>query len=174
MDTLLVFSALNEKLEKQNTKREFYICGAAALIALRVITRATQDVDVLKPVIDDELKTAAKKVASTLQLKEGWLNNGPALLANELPRNWELRCSEVFRGTHLKVHSIGRKDLIYSKLYAAADRMDDVNDLVALKPNMSELEDARLWVLERDASEIWPKIVDECLSMVKKKLGYEK
>ena len=174
MDTSAVFYALNEELTTRRVKREFFICGGAALIALKILKRATQDVDVLKPVIDPTLKAAAKAVATTLQLKEGWLNNGPALLANELPPGWELRCTEVFQGSCLRVCAIGRKDLIYSKLYAAADRMDDVDDLVALDPSEIELEKARIWVLERDESEIWPRVVAECITEVKRKLANAK
>ncbi|MBF0299965.1 MAG: hypothetical protein HQK51_14665 [Oligoflexia bacterium] len=64
--------------------------------------------------------------------------------------------------------------LIYSKLYAAADRIDDIEDLVALKPTEQELMEAKKLVLQQDASDVWPTIVDECISVLKKRLGHEK
>jgi hypothetical protein len=174
MDTTRVFKALNDELGKRNATREFYICGAAAMIAMKIIRRATEDVDVLKPVIDSELKAAAESVASNLQMNSNWLNNGPIALSEELPESWEDRCIEVFLGSHLHIRSVGRSDLICMKLYAACCRMDDVPDLVALKPSDLELAGAKVWTLDRDGSEIWPRIVDECLAEVRRRLGYEK
>jgi len=174
MDTNNVFQKLNDELNQRNIQREIVICGGAALIALDVISRETKDVDVLKPKIDSELKAAAAAVAKSLKLAENWLNNGPAILMKELPPDWESHCEVIFEGSNLVISSLGRRDLINSKLYAAADRISDVGDLVALKPLNSELKNAREWVLQKDASGIWPKIVDECLSEVRKRLGYGK
>ena len=109
MGTSAVFYALNEELKTRRVKREFFICEGAALIALNILKRATQDVDVLKPVIDPTLKAAAEAVATTIKLKEGWINNGPELLANESPTGLEDRCIEVFQGSCLRVCSIGKK-----------------------------------------------------------------
>jgi hypothetical protein len=143
MKTEETFQALNDELKQQHIQRELVICGGAALIALQIISRETRDVDVLKPRIDIALQKAAKAVAKNLGLVENWLNNGPAMLMNELPPDWDSHCEAVFSGSHLTVRALGRRDLIYSKLYAAADRMSDVDDLVAIKPTEDELESAR-------------------------------
>ena len=172
MDTQAVFRALDAELTKQGLPRELIICGGAALIAMGVISRVTRDVDVLDPILDAELLEAAKRVGKTLGLGEGWLNNGPRVLVKELPKDWEGRCTEVFRGSVLQIRSIGRTDLICTKLYAAACRTDDVPDLVRLKPTAAELKSAEAWALERDGSEIWPRIVGECLAEVRRRLGH--
>lgn len=163
MDTLAIFRALNEELKSRTISRNLIICGGAALIALKIVTRGTKDVDVLAPKIDQDLNDAAEAVAALLKLDKRWLNNGPASLVKELPDDWESHCTEVFQGSNLVVRSIGRRDLIYSKLYAAADRTDDIQDLVELKPTEKELDKAAALVLQQDASEIWPKIVEQCV-----------
>lgn len=146
----------------------------AALIALKIVSRGTKDVDVLTPKIDSELRAAAEAAGTILGLGKNWLNNGPSPLVKELPSDWDAQCTEVFKGSHLHVRSIGRRDLIYSKLYAAADRTDDIDDLISLKPSLQELEDAAALVLKQDASAIWPEIVEQCLAEVKKRLGHGK
>ncbi len=172
MDTNAVFRALDHELHTLGLQRDLVICGGAALIAMGVIARETRDVDVLDPLLDAELLEAAKRVGKRLGLAEGWLNNGPRTLVKELPRDWEERCTEVFQGDALLVRSIGRSDLICTKLYAAACRTDDVPDLVRLKPTSAELKFAESWTLERDGSEIWPRIVSECIAEVRRRLGH--
>jgi hypothetical protein len=174
VDPKSVFVALDAELKALGVQRELIICGGAALIAMGIVARETRDVDVLLPVLDPELHSAAKKIGKALDLNEGWLNNGPRDLIQALTKGWESHCTDVFRSTNLVIRSIGRSDLICSKLYAAADRPEHLPDLVALKPSETELEAARTWVLARDASEIWPRIVQECAEEVRRRLGYEK
>jgi Nucleotidyltransferase of unknown function (DUF6036) len=173
MGTQAIFTTLNDELRSRKLTRELVICGGAALIALKVVRRGTKDVDVLKPKIDHDLQVAALAVAQKHGLSQTWLNNGPAMLVKELPEDCETHCSVIYDGTHLKVSAIGRRDLIYSKLYAATERTDDITDLVALKPTVEELSAARDLVLQQDASEIWPQIVDECIAEVRR-LSYGK
>jgi Nucleotidyltransferase of unknown function (DUF6036) len=171
MDTLIVFKTLDKELKKQNIEREIVICGGAALIILGILTRQTRDVDVIIPKIDPDFSAAADAIAKDLSLRAGWLNNGPEALAKDLPKLWEKRAVEVFRGSNLIVKSLGRKDLLFSKLFAACDRGDDIDDILHLNPNSLELAEAIDWVLQKDAAEIWPKIVDETIKELKKRMG---
>jgi hypothetical protein len=171
MDALAVFRALDQELAKRRLQREIVICGGAALIALGVLSRETRDVDVLEPELDNAFLEAAKPVGKALGLHEGWLNNGPRDIAKELPKAWESRCTDVFKGSALQVRSIGRSDLICTKVYAAACRTDDIDDLVELTPTAAELKQAEAWTLKRDAADIWPRIVTECLAEVRRRMG---
>lgn len=65
------------------------VCGGSALIAAGLITRATQDVDIVALMDGREqlvnpnplpavLLEAASEVAQILGLKDDWLNNGPS------------------------------------------------------------------------------------------------
>ncbi|MCC7441965.1 MAG: hypothetical protein IT285_10040 [Bdellovibrionales bacterium] len=174
MKTDAVFRALNEELSRSGLEREIVICGGAALIALGIVSRATRDVDVLDPILDSGILSAASAVGKAMGLTDGWLNNGPRALTETLPQGWVDRCTEVFRGSHLRVRSLSRIDLIFSKLDAAASRVDDIRDLDRLKPTMEELEAAKEWTLAQDAAEIWPQIVDECLAELKRRLDHAK
>jgi|GEM_PF-5342689 len=82
-------------------KREFYICGGAALIALGIISRSTKDIDLLLPKIDSDTREIAVSVGSKLGLSEGWINNGSDDILNYLEAGWKKRCSIVFEGTAL-------------------------------------------------------------------------
>jgi len=93
-------------------------------------------------------------------------------LAEDLPTGWEDRTREVYRGSNLIVKSLGRKDLLFSKFYAACDRGDDIEDILLIKPNEQELAEANAWVLEKDAAEIWPSIVEEMLAELRKRIGH--
>ena len=172
MNTDEIFQALNGELKASGLERHLIICGGAALIALGVIARETRDVDVLEPVLDRALLDAAARVGRKLGLSDQWLNNGPRALTETLPKGWQARCTDLFQGDALRIKSLGRLDLIFTKLDAAASRVDDIRDLVRLKPTPDELAAAEAWALRQDASEIWPKIVSECLAELKKRLGH--
>ncbi len=172
-DPLTIFRALDAELMKAKQRRELVICGGAALIALGIVSRETRDVDVLLPELDDILEDAARKIAPSFELKQGWLNNGPRDLIKDLPKNWQSNCTNVFQGAYLNVLSIGREDLIRSKLFAACDRPEHFSDLIALEPSQDELAMAKAWTLERDTSDIWPKVVEECVAALRRRLGYD-
>ena len=64
--------------------------GGSALNLLGYIDRQTRDVDIIKPELFDT-KQASIDFAKTLPyLQDDWLNNGPALLDDILPVDWEL------------------------------------------------------------------------------------
>ncbi len=169
MDTLSSLKLLDAELERLGVERRLFICGGAALILMKVTSRSTMDIDVLQPKVDQTLDQAAKLVAKKLGLSDSWLNNGPEDLLRYLDDQWEANCSKVYDGHALQVFALGRKDLIKSKLWAACDRMDDIPDIIALKPTQEELQEARSWVLQVDASEVWPQIVESCLKELERR-----
>ena len=80
---------LNEQLIITNAPRtEIVVCGGSALIALSLVPRTTQDVDIIAMMksgilfdpepLPEYLVNAAVKVGMTLNLPVDWLNNGPA------------------------------------------------------------------------------------------------
>lgn len=169
-----VLDALDQKLEQLNDTRELIVCGGAALLILNVIDRQTRDVDVVTPPLDSVLRQAAEEVRKQFGLEPNWLNNGPESLARDLELGWESRASQIYKGKFLTIKSLARRDLIASKLYAMCDRDEsDLDDLVQLKPSFAEIETLREWVLERDASELWPARVEKCLKRLKARLGHE-
>jgi hypothetical protein len=105
-------------------------------------------------------------------LSDGWLNNGPESLARELPSGWETRTQRAFAGVALTLLTLGRADLLKSKLYALCDRGTDVLDCVALTPTGAELDEALPWVSERDGNELWPEHVRLTLDDLRRRLGH--
>jgi hypothetical protein len=156
------------------------------LIATKIVSRTTKDVDVVvfravdgtlvAPVpLPDFLLHAAAVVARDLGLEPNWLNNGPSrdeggLFQMGLPAGFADRLTERVYGLRLRVYLIGRRDQIFFKVFSAADRGGvDLDDLAALRPTTEELEDAARWAMSIDVSEGYRMLLRELL----KNMGYE-
>lgn len=162
------------------------VCGGASLIAHRVVSRTTKDVDIVAfrdetgqltaPVpLPDFLVQAAAAVARDMRLDAHWLNNGPSqgmggLFQMGLPTGFVERLTERVYGPRLVIWFIGRLDQIFFKLYAAPDRLGvDVDDLLAMHPTPEELEQAARWVMTIDVSEGYRMLLRDLL----RRIGHE-
>ena len=99
-------------------------------------------------------------------------NNGPIKLADVLPDGWSGRVRVVFTGSSLTLSTLGRSDLLNSKLFALCDRGTDLADCIALAPTADELEEAEPWLSEQDANEMWPDHVRVALRNLRERLGH--
>lgn len=173
----LAIKKFDQFLREKGLEFSAIIIGGAALNLMGVITRETQDVDFLDPEIPAEIKKASKEFAlqnPNLMLNPAeWINNGPSSLKRDLPTGWRMDLQTIFQGEALTLLTLGRLNLLRTKLYAYADRGIDYQDCMALAPTLSELEDCREWVLQGDASELWPQRVEVIFGKLKKDLGYE-
>lgn len=65
----------------------------------------------------------------------------------------------------------GRRDLVFLKLYAAADDVGPASrhfkDLLALAPTAADLEAARRWIATQDASQVMANAVDQVIAHVR-------
>ena len=100
-----------------------------------------------------------------MNLEATWLNAGPALQWKQgLPPGLETRIDWRCYGGGLDVGVVARVNLIYFKLYAAADQTSPASvhfqDLLALRPTAQELANATAWVREQDASSEFHTVVD--------------
>ena len=181
------FTLLANHLERNNApKTALVICGGASLLAAKVVTRATKDVDIvafrsesgqiLAPVpMPDYLLAAAAAVARDLGLDAQWLNNGPSsdeggLFQMGLPAGFADRLTGRVYGSRLSVYFISRTDQICFKVFSATDRGGvDIADLQALKPTEAEMETAARWAMTIDVSPEFRTLLQELL----KTLGYE-
>ena len=107
-----------------------------------------------------------------LHLRDDWLNNGPISLTDTLPPGWRDRLQPAFDGSAVKLLTLGRTDLLKTKLFALCDRGTDLLDCVALAPSEAELEEALPWVLEQDANELWPEHVRRTVADLAERLGH--
>ncbi len=170
---------------------EFLVCGGVALALQDLNDRATKDVDVLGEwnssllevtclkVFPEKVNSCIRRVAAAHRELEGlganWVNLGPTHLAEQgLPEGYATRLKSVKFGKALRLHLLGRADLIPLKLYAASDRFSSrqeihFDDLKSLKATFGELDKAVDWVRTRsDFEEKRPELKD-----VRERLGYD-
>ena len=153
---------------------EAVIIGGAALNIMDIISRQTKDVDFLDPDIPEEIKKASINFGiNNPDLKldaNNWMNNGPKALTRDLPKEWRNDLQKIFEGRALRLWTLGRLNLLRTKLYAYADREIDYNDCMALNPTNEELDLCLDWVLAGDLSELWPERVEYIFNKLKKDL----
>lgn len=168
---------LNEQLILLSAPHtELIVCGGSALLAMHLVNRTTQDVDVVALMRDGvlvtaeplppHLVTAVERVSEMMYLPEDWLNNGPASqFVMGLPPGFADRLQRVDIGNKLTIHYISRADQIYFKTFASADRGGyHIADLKALAPTHEEILRAALWCMEQDVSEGFRFIIKEMLT----------
>ena len=172
---------LNEQLVLTDSPQtEIVVCGCSALIALSLVPRTTQDVDIVAMMKDgvladpeplpEYLVKAAVQVGRIMNLPNDWLNNGPASQFRlGLPDGFAQRLHRVNVGEKLVVHYIDRIDQIYFKTFASADRGGyHVADLKQLSPTEDELVAAAKWCLTIDISPGFREILKDMFQ----KLGW--
>jgi len=179
MQPLEIITKFDEFLCDKNFHFEAIVIGAGALHIMKVITRATIDIDVLSPDLPERLIKLAAEFRSQMKsrgvdLMENWINNGPKSLIQELPTGWENDTQSIFQGKALQLKTLSRANLLKSKLFAYCDRDErDLSDLKHLNPSKTELHEAISWVKDRDLNPGWPKHVEEKFNQLAKVLGYE-
>jgi hypothetical protein len=153
------------------------VVGGTALVLLGIVARATNDCDVLYPKIPEEIAAAARAFAARMTadrvvLREDWLNNGPSSLARDLPDGWELRLQPLYGGQALTLRTLGRRDLLCTKLFALCDRQMDLLDCLAMAPLAGELEAVLPWLVAQDAHPGWPDHVRATVADLGRRLGH--
>ncbi|MBZ0271654.1 hypothetical protein K8I61_06435 [bacterium] len=167
-----------EKLEARGLRLEALVIGASALVLLGIVTRPTRDADILRPAIPEEVRGAAVEYARERRaagepIDDDWLNNGPESLTRTLPEGWQDRLELAFKGRAIVLHTLGRMELLMSKLFAHCDRGDeDLVDCIAFAPTPEELDAALPWLDEQDGNPMWPAHVRRTINELKKELGH--
>ena len=160
-----MLAALGERLAARNERFELVVIGGSALLALRLVDRATRDVDLLAirrgsnlvpaDPLPETLLEAVAEIARDFSLPLDWLNAGPSsLLDFGLPSGFESRLERREYGGFLTIWLASRLDQIHFKLYAVTDQGPGKHeqDLRALDPAPSELLDAARWAITHDPS----------------------
>lgn len=173
--------AVGELLEFEGHSIAIVVLGGSAMILLGFVSRATKDVDVValaaassgKTILrrpeplPDPLARAIKRVAVDMGLEPDWMNAaaGGQWDTGLPPGLGERLIWRDYAG--LRVGLVDRQDLVFFKLYAAADHTGPgsvhYQDLLALRPSPSELENAAAWIATQDASEGFTRIVDKVI-----------
>lgn len=175
MKLVETIAAFDKYLTGRGLRLEAVVVGGAALGLMGVISRQTKDFDILYPNLPSDITDAARtfafvRKAAGEMLDEDWLNNGPSSLAEVLPKGWRKRLQAVYSGEAILLRSLGRLDLLRSKVFALCDRGIDFNDCIALKPTLRELNDIAPWLKEQDANPEWPDHVSQTLEHLQREL----
>jgi len=170
-------AAFDRFLANEGLSCEATVIGGSALVLMGVISRATRDCDVLDPVLPADIQSSARRFAQAERaagrpLGDDWLNNGPRSLVEVLPDGWRERTITLQEGISLRLRTLGRGDLLRTKLFALCDRGTDMEDCVALAPTEDELAEAAPWVAERDAHPGWPGHVGDVLAELGRRMGH--
>lgn len=169
--------AFDRHLAGLGLRLEAIVVGGSALALLDVITRETRDFDILAPALSVELQAAARSFAALQRgagtsLRDDWMNNGPMQLADVLPPGWRVRVQLAYEGPAVRLDTLGRADLLKTKLFALCDRGTDLADCLALAPTAAELSEALPWVAWQDANPDWPAHVAATLADLQRRLGH--
>ena len=162
------------------------VVGGAALILGGLVTRLTEDVDIIAAArswrkgfptgiappnpLPASLLRAVSRVARDFNLPQNWMNSEVgAQWDTGLPPGFEKRIRWLrFGGLTLGI--AGRKDLIFRKLYAAVDsegpQSVHYQDLLALRPNERELDAAAAWARSQDTSAEFAQVLGKVLDHV--------
>jgi hypothetical protein len=168
--------AFDRFLKQKQVGFEAVAIGGAALAIMGVISRETKDCDILDPQIPKVIQLLAEEFAREQTkignvLRPDWLNNGPSSLVKNLPSGWQKRVEPLFSGTHVKLTTLGRLDLLRTKLFAFCDRGTDRQDCLALKPTAKELSECLEWVKHQDSNSKWPKHVEEMFTSLSEEVS---
>lgn len=178
---------VGDLLEAGGYRYHIVVVGGAAVNLLGLVSRATTDVDILAQASPDArgvlrllppdqpmpepVVAAARTVAGDLGLDPQWLNAGPASQwQTGLPPGLEEGVAWRTYGG-LSVGLTNRRDLVFLKLYAAADdtgpRSVHFQDLIALSPADEELDAAAAWIRGQDPGPDFNRIVTEVIKHVR-------
>ncbi|MBI4815910.1 MAG: hypothetical protein HY791_06625 [Deltaproteobacteria bacterium] len=169
--------AFDRHLHRLSLRFEGVVIGGSALGLMGVIQRATRDFDILVPELPPAIASAALNFAKAqrqagVELLDDWLNNGPMQLGDVLPAGWRERVLCIFEGQALVLSTLGRSDLLKSKLFALCDRGTDLLDCIALAPTAEELAECVPWLEVQDGNELWPEHVRATVAELSRRLGH--
>lgn len=138
--------------------------GGSALLAQEIISRSTEDVDILAMrdweggvdyayPLPESLLQAAADVAEELHLGRNWLNSAASMHfpdLHRLPASFWQELEDREYCPYLKISFVTRSGQIQLKTYAALNRAKprDLDDLRILAPDSAETESAVRWVID--------------------------
>lgn len=168
-------------LAARSLRFDAVVIGGAALVLLGVVQRTTDDCDVLDPQIPAPVLAAANAFAAERGIARDWLNSKShdfVSVPGCLPEGWRGRLRPAFQGKALSFQTLGRLDLLCTKLVALVDRGTDYQDCVALAPTAEELRAAWPFVVNYEGNAesrdgYWTPLARRQLARLAKELGYD-
>jgi len=145
-----ILEAMRELGKRYISEREVelvLIGGAAGMLTGELsVNRVTMDCDVIDCVPVDaleEIEKIASELAESMGLASGWLST-QAMMLDILPDGWRRRRKAMGVFGQIRLYAIGRRDLLATKAYA--NRPQDREDILAMRPNRAELDFIRTYL----------------------------
>ncbi len=170
-------AAFDDALASVGVSFSGIVIGGTALALIGVLVRPTRDCDVLDPPIPEAVQAVAKAFAAQRRaqgevLGDDWFNSGPSSLTGVLPQGWRQRVVPAYTGRALVLMTLGRSDLLATKLFALCDRGTDLGDCLALAPQPEELAALQGWLEYQDANTEWPAHTRLVVADLSRRLGH--
>lgn len=181
MNPAVVLPTFDAYLADRGLRFDSVIIGGSALVLLGVVTRFTDDCDVLDPDIPEAIRTAASHFAKEHGLDDGWLNSRAHEFTSVpgcLPEGWRARLRVAFEGKAMRLETLGHFDLLCTKLVALVDRGIDYKDCVALAPSADDLRAAWPFIVQYEGNDdsrevYWIPTARRALGRLAKELGLD-
>lgn len=178
--------AIGELLGRRGQAAAIVVVGGTALNLLGIVSRTTRDVDVIAvgnvtegfppstllppDPLPEYLLDLITRVARDYGIPDDWMNFAAGgQWETGLPTGFEERVSWQQLGG-LWIGLPHRTDLVFLKLYAAADDIGPTSrhftDLIALDSTSDELKAAAKWIGTQDPSPEFSKVVTEVIHHV--------
>ena len=198
MGTFTGKMGIEEALKRLNAKMvyaglepvDLVSCGGASLNIMGWVSRSTSDVDIicvahvdakgkvhLQPgkVLPARFAKLVAEVGRELNVKEMWLNFGPApLMKFGLPPGLDRRLKRKSYGRCLTLRVISRLDQIHLKIYSVMHPKTRIEthlgDLLDLEPTEKETKMAVDWLTKRKTSADFRRKLKDIMD----RIGYEK
>ena len=119
---LAAIRALDKKIK---VKAKLLLGGGGAMVLAHGFPVSTLDLDACfyqSPITEAEIRGEIQLVALELSLPGDWLNPHFQTFLFSLPKDYEKRLKNVFKGPHLEVNAIGAQDLLVLKCFAGRDK----------------------------------------------------
>lgn len=120
-----------------------------------------------------KLRTTSRLLVLASSCNQGGSTTVPPRCCGLCRSNGPTGYSRSTQAPALELLTLGREDLLRSKLFALIDRNIDLPDCVALAPSRDELDALLPWLDEQDGNEQWPDYVRVMLGQLAQELGYE-
>lgn len=167
LDIISLIDKINNKLQQLNLQREITVIGGAALIISGSFQGVTMDIDMLRPKhIDPDLKKIANEIQQEEGLYSDWINTASVVYEQKLLPGWKSRVEIIKDLSNLKILSLSRRDTLFQKLVAHAERQFDLAHLKSLNPSLKELQNLYPKVLVTADVQLNPFDIDETFNQV--------
>lgn len=164
---LQALELLGNQLRGRIASVRIMLVGGAAGLLTDVLAHKTIDCDAMRVDPEDQwdiISGAVAEVGEKMGLSKTWLNQECKVFASAMPLGWIDRCIHIGTFGPLQIYAADRVDLVVSKIFGAAKRSQDREDVMELRPTSKELQAARETIERLELER--PDDYSKCLKLI--------